>query len=104
MPWRNFTRDSCQKLLTNMDEVWKSVKVYGNVYKISNFGRVMSTMYTSPKIMKPVIRAGYESVGLKQDSIQKTFLIHAHANQQLTLLYKNNLHILGRCRAQTHGR
>ena len=59
-----------------MDEVWKNIAVYGTVYQVSNQGRVRSNMFSRPKIMKPVIRANYESVGLRENGYQRTFLVH----------------------------
>lgn len=54
-----------------MEEVWKSVKGYENLYWVSNLGRVKSKR----KVLQP-IKGEYLKVGLSKNGIQKTLTIH----------------------------
>ena len=58
----------------NTQEIWMSINNYNN-YQVSSFGRVR-TINTS-NILKPSLNAlGYFYIGLKQNKIFKTHLVH----------------------------
>ena len=61
-----------------MREVWKSVKGYEGLYKVSNLGRVKSIPRpkTTGGILKPFKRAKYLSVDLRKINKRKTFQVH----------------------------
>ena len=49
------------------DEIWKDVVGYEGYYKVSNYGRVMSTWFKTPKIMKQyTCPLGYKKVDLNK--------------------------------------
>lgn len=54
-----------------MKEIWKDVKGYEGLYKVSNKGRVKSKR----KILKPIMTE-YKKVGLSKNGIQKTIYVH----------------------------
>ncbi len=54
-----------------MKEIWKDVKGYEGLYKVSNKGRVKSKR----KMLKPVMTE-YKKVGLSKNGIQKTIYVH----------------------------
>ena len=58
-----------------MEEIWKDIEGYENLYQVSNFGNVKS--YYSEKILKQVTQnVGYKCVNLYKNKISKTYLIH----------------------------
>lgn len=62
-----------------MQEIWKSVKGYENLYEISNYGRVKSLKRqgTHEHILKQFDNSnGYMIVSLSKDNVQKTFPVH----------------------------
>ena len=57
-----------------MEEIWKPVKEYEKLYKISNLGRVKNK---KGKILKPIVlNTGYQQISLCQNNIIKLKLIH----------------------------
>ncbi|MEG3006801.1 MAG: NUMOD4 domain-containing protein, partial [Oscillospiraceae bacterium] len=59
-----------------MEEVWKEIAEFQD-YKISNLGRVLSTKYSSDKILKiKKQKSGYCAIGLCKGNKRKCFLIH----------------------------
>ena len=54
-----------------MQEIWKDIKGYEDLYQISNLGRVKSRR----KILK-AINGEYLKVGLSKNGIQRTHYIH----------------------------
>lgn len=63
-----------------MQEIWKPVKNYENLYEVSNTGKIKSLSYNhqkTPKIMKPTINsAGYYKVELYKNGKSNIFSIH----------------------------
>ena len=63
-----------------MQEIWKPIKNYENLYEISNTGKIKSLLYKhrkTPKIMKPTINSsGYFKVELYKNGKSKIFYIH----------------------------
>ena len=57
-----------------MQEIWKPIPYYENLYEVSNLGNVKSLR--NKIILKPFLTRGYFSVNLSKDGICKTFLIH----------------------------
>ena len=58
-----------------MKEEWKDIVGYEGLYRISNFGRVMS-LYKN-RIMRPYKnKSGYVSVALHKNGLQKTHYVH----------------------------
>lgn len=58
------------------DELWLPVPDFED-YQISNFGRVKSFKYKTPRILKPKFKPnGYLCVCLCKDGATKTFLVH----------------------------
>lgn len=58
-----------------MIEEWRDVVGYEGLYQVSSFGNVKS-LFRYKKILKPVIRNGYESVGLCKDKKAKYATVH----------------------------
>jgi hypothetical protein len=70
------------------NEVWVTIKGYEGIYKVSNFGRILSerrfvekknggSYFSKEKLVKPkLINSGYYIVSLKKDLKEKKFLIH----------------------------
>lgn len=57
------------------DEKWKLIKEINELYAVSSLGRIMSMR--DGRIMKTVVRSGYEDVILTNESKQqKSFLVH----------------------------
>ena len=57
-------------------EIWKPVKDYEGLYEVSSLGRVKSLRRN--KIMNVFLdRMNYIIVGLRKDSIKKTFKVHS---------------------------
>ena len=71
-----------------MEEIWKDIKGYKNIYQVSNFGRVKSLSRlvsfkinhkrtTKTKILKQgITTGGYNHVILCDDGIRKPFRVH----------------------------
>lgn len=60
-----------------MEEIWKDIEGYENLYQISNMGRVRSLRYGKPKILKNSFnKGGYCKVGLIKNSVYKNFYVH----------------------------
>lgn len=61
-------------------EIWKDVKGFEGLYKVSNMGRVMSINYAKGKSSKirPVQKHnnGYSSISLSYNGIAKSYLVH----------------------------
>ena len=64
-------------------EEWRDVMGYENLYKVSNYGKVISLarnrMNGKPyksKILKPIIRNGYEVVSLTKNRVVKGYKVH----------------------------
>lgn len=61
------------------NEVWKNVVGYEGLYKVSNLGRIKS-LYNynrnGSNILKPKIKRGYYTVGLRKNGIRKWYLVH----------------------------
>lgn len=60
-------------------EVWKDIKGYENLYQVSNCGRVKS-LYNYKRngtnILKPRIKRGYYTIGLRKNGIRKWYQVH----------------------------
>jgi hypothetical protein len=72
-----------EKIFEEIDgEIWKDIEGYEDLYKISNFGRVLSikklmTGSINKKLMAGSINnRGYKCVALYKDSVQKTCKLH----------------------------
>lgn len=62
-----------------MEEIWRDIKGYESIYKISNLGKVLSIKRHGTKggILKPADNGnGYLIVGLCKNKNEKTFKIH----------------------------
>ena len=63
-----------------MEEIWKDIEGYEELYQVSNFGNVKSLNYNKTrkeKILKPAINGvGYYQVILSKNGKKKTFRIH----------------------------
>lgn len=60
-----------------MNEIWKDVIGYKNIYEVSNLGRIRSRYYGKSKILKPVLsRWGYFRLTLCKDGIRKNESVH----------------------------
>jgi len=60
-----------------MEEIWKDIKGYEGIYKISNFGRVKSFKCNKERILKTTKnKAGYIKIGIGDTNNRKTFYIH----------------------------
>ena len=63
-----------------MQEIWKPVKNYENLYEVSNTGKIKSLSYNhckTQKIMKPTINsAGYYKVELYKNGKSNIFYVH----------------------------
>lgn len=60
-----------------MEEIWKDIEGFDNLYQVSNFGNVRSLRHKKLFIMKPQQdRYGYLDVGLRICNKQKWFTIH----------------------------
>ena len=58
------------------NEIWKSIKGYEN-YEVSNTGKVRSTKYKKPRIMKQSLQtSGYRIIPLSHNGIRSTKYIH----------------------------
>lgn len=65
--------------MNSINEQWKPVEGYEDLYEISNLGRVKSLNYHRTgveKIMKPLKIKGYLLVDLCRDGERKKFLVH----------------------------
>lgn len=60
-----------------MEEIWKDIEGYENLYQVSNMGRVRSLRYGKSKILKNSVNKGsYCKVGLVKNSVYKNFYVH----------------------------
>ena len=58
------------------NEIWKEIPDYDG-YLVSNFGRVKSFKFKTPRILKPALRNdGYLQLNLFKDGKQKHFCVH----------------------------
>lgn len=61
------------------DEIWKDIKGYEGLYKISNKGRIKS-LYNYKRdgtdILVPKIKHGYYQIGLRKNKIRKWLQVH----------------------------
>jgi hypothetical protein len=60
--------------LGDSEEIWKDIKGYENLYKVSNLGNVYS--YLTNKILKPGKDNGYLKVNLSKNKKIKQFTVH----------------------------
>jgi hypothetical protein len=76
-----------------MDEVWKDIKGYEGIYKISNYGCVLSFSNGKCKPLKcqPDKRGGYLCVILCKNSKKKLFKIHRLVAEYFCEGYKEGL-------------
>ncbi len=61
-----------------MEEIWKDIKGYEGLYKVSNLGMVKSVRYNTNKILSIIhnIKTGYNSVALCYNRKRETMYIH----------------------------
>lgn len=85
-----------------MQELWKDIKGYENIYQISSLGNVKSCNYNRTgiaRILKPIITKGYLCVGLNIKGQQKKYKIHKlvaeafipNPDNKLQINHKNGL-------------
>ena len=70
---------SCGKTISyleDINEIWKDIKGYENLYQVSNWGRVKSLQYNNIKILKPRNIQGYQCVILYKYNLHKEYKIH----------------------------
>lgn len=61
-----------------MEEIWKKVKGYENLYEISNTGKIKSLRFNKEKILKPALStSGYFMIALWKDKKPKYQSIHS---------------------------
>lgn len=59
------------------NEVWKDIPNYNGMYKVSNYGKIISLHYGKAKELKPrKTKRGYLKVALFKNGIRKEFSIH----------------------------
>lgn len=65
-------------MIGNSQEIWRPVKGYEKLYKVSNFGRIKKTYKNGKqKILKHgKNKQGYWQICLSKENIQKSFKIH----------------------------
>lgn len=56
------------------NEIWKDLKDYEGIYKVSNFGNVYSIK--NKKILKAELNNGYVNIILTKNKKQKMFKVH----------------------------
>ena len=59
-----------------MNENWKNIDGFENLYQISNYGNVKSLKCNKEKILKPINKDGYLFVHLYKDGERKKYYIH----------------------------
>lgn len=61
-----------------MDEIWKPISGYENLYEISNLGNIRSHHNYRSKnhLITPRLKQGYYQIGLRKNSKRKWFLVH----------------------------
>lgn len=60
-----------------MEEIWKDIKGYENLYQVSNLGRVRSLWFGKIRLLKECVNGnGYNHVILTKDGKSKVCLIH----------------------------
>lgn len=58
-----------------MEEIWKDILDYEDLYQVSNLGQIQSKL--NLKVLKPAIdRYGYTKVGLTKNGKTKSFKVH----------------------------
>ena len=58
-------------------EIWKDIKGFEGLYRVSNLGRVKSFYGLKEKILKPgIVNNGYYQVELCKNSIRKFYMVH----------------------------
>ncbi len=57
-------------------EEFKDIKGYKGLYKVSNYGNIISLKYGKKKVLKPYDLKGYCRIGLSNSYGRKHFLIH----------------------------
>ena len=74
--------------LPDEHEIWKDIKGYEGLYKISNFGRIIRLQYIRRNILtkrvsiyklhfiKPILQKGYLSCSLSKNGVIKRFRLH----------------------------
>ena len=61
----------------DFEEEWKEIEGCEGRYYISNYGRVLSTVYSKPRILKTIInKGGYECVRFYIDGKVVTYYVH----------------------------
>lgn len=58
------------------NEIWKEIKGFEGMYKVSNLGNVKSVIFPKHKILKPFQNRSGLQVGLHADSITTKYYIH----------------------------
>lgn len=62
-----------------MQEIWKDVIGYEDLYQVSNYGNVRSLNWNnthSTKLLKPYNHGGYTRIGFRRNKILKNYLVH----------------------------
>jgi hypothetical protein len=57
-------------------EIWRDVKDYEGLYRVSNLGRVKSLYFGKERILKPFSERGYQYVELRRHGTRKGAIIH----------------------------
>lgn len=58
-------------------EIWKDIPEYDGIYKISNYGNIISLAKNQNKLMKiNNVKNGYSQIVLYKNGIKKTHLVH----------------------------
>jgi len=78
---------NCKKM---QEEIWRSIKGFNDVYKISNLGRVKSLKFNKEKILKfSIHKFGYTQVTLVNKDIRTTKKVHQLVAEEF-LFHKPN--------------
>ena len=60
-----------------MEEIWKDIQGYEELYQISNYGRIKSLKYNKDNILKPYMTStGYYKIDLRKNNTRKIKPIH----------------------------
>ena len=75
---KRFLKKFIEKFLNVMiEEIWKDIKGFEGLYRVSNLGRVKSFYGLKERILKPLIHScGYYQVQLYKNLIGKNYLVH----------------------------
>lgn len=77
-----------------MEEVWKDIEGYENLYSVSNLGNVRSLRFSPPKnIYQTTTNCGYKKVALFKNGDSKNFCVHRLVAFAFVDGYKNGLEI-----------